>query len=243
MTDQIAPPAGKSAAWLHVDGAFGLWAATVPSLRKLLAGCERADSWATDAHKWLHVPYDSGLARTAHPAAHRAALPASAAHLMMSDSEERNSFEWVPESPRRARAFPIYVALRTLGRAGVTGLIDRCCALARRLAQALRGVPGVRVLNDVVINQVLVRFGDSDATTKAVWVRVQESGVCWLGGTQWHGQTAMRVPVSGWSTTAGDIDRSASTRPGPPGSTPSPAPGRPRPPAICGSRSSIMQPR
>lgn len=191
-------------AWLHVDGAFGLWAAASPGLRHLLDGYEGADSWATDAHKWLNVPYDCGLAITAHPQAHRAAMSASAAYLELGEGERRNPFEWVPESSRRGRGTPVYLALRTLGRSGVAALVDRCCALARRMADGLRA-GGAEVINEVVLNQVLVRFGDR---TGEVIERVQRDGTCWLGGTQWRGAPAMRISVSSWATTEADADRS-----------------------------------
>jgi glutamate/tyrosine decarboxylase-like PLP-dependent enzyme len=205
---EIVAFAHEHGAWVHVDGAFGLWAAASPSLRGLLRGHAAADSWATDGHKWLNVPYDCGLAFTAHPDAHRRATTASAAYLTAGSGAERNPFEWVPEASRRGRALPVYVALRTLGRRGVAELVDRCCAIARRMASALAAHPGVRVLNDVVLNQVLVRFGDSDERTRAVIEAVQRDGTCWAGGTVWHGLGAMRISVSGWNTTETDADRS-----------------------------------
>ncbi|MEZ5319176.1 MAG: aminotransferase class V-fold PLP-dependent enzyme [Vicinamibacterales bacterium] len=209
----IADLAKARGAWLHVDGAFGLWAAASPSLAPLVAGIDRADSIATDAHKWLNVPYDCGIALTAHPDALRAALSLSAAYILASRSE-RDPHEYVPEESRRGRAVPVYAALRSLGRDGLRALVERNCAQARRLADALRGAPGVTVLNDVVLNQVLVRFtpadgGDADAFTQQVVARVQADGTCWLGGTTWHGMAAMRVSFSNWSTTDEDVDRSA----------------------------------
>jgi glutamate/tyrosine decarboxylase-like PLP-dependent enzyme len=201
-------------AWLHVDAAFGLWAAASPERRHLLKGVDGADSWATDAHKWLNVPYDSGLAIVKDPAAHRAPFAAAAAYLVQTRGAERDSMELVPEFSRRARGFAVYAALRSLGRRGVAGLVERCCLLARRMADRLGREPGVRILNDVVLNQVLVRFepapgGDADAFTRAVIARVQREGTCWLGGTRWHERQAMRVSVSSWSTTEEDIDASA----------------------------------
>jgi glutamate/tyrosine decarboxylase-like PLP-dependent enzyme len=173
---------------------------------------EDADSWATDAHKWLNVPYDSGLVFCAHPAAHQAAMSSHASYLVHSEGRERDEMDWNPEFSRRARGFPVYAALRSLGRSGVADLVDRCCAHARRFAEALGQEPGVEVLNDVVLNQVLVRFldsgGDHDARTRAVVKAVQEDGTCWLGGTTWQGKAAMRISVSNWSTTAEDVDRS-----------------------------------
>ena len=196
-------------AWCHVDGAFGLWAAAAPGRAALVAGAAGADSWAVDAHKWLNVPYDAALAFVAEPEALRAAMSLTAAYLTEAGTDERNGADWAPEASRRARAFPLYAALRQLGRRGVADLVERCCVLAARMAERLGAVPGVTVLNDVVLNQVLVRFGDDDAATDAVVARVQEDGTCWLGGTRWQGVAAMRVSVSGWRTTEADIDRSA----------------------------------
>jgi glutamate/tyrosine decarboxylase-like PLP-dependent enzyme len=208
----ICVAAKEAGAWVHVDGAFGLWAAASPTLRHLTEGIEHADSWATDAHKWLNVPYDSGLVFCAHPAAHRAAMSSHASYLVHSEDRERDEMDWNPEFSRRARGFPVYAALRSLGRSGVADLVDRCCANARRFASALTQEPGVEVLNDVVLNQVLVRFldpdGDHDARTRAVVKAVQEDGTCWLGGTNWQGKAAMRISVSNWSTTAEYVDRS-----------------------------------
>jgi glutamate/tyrosine decarboxylase-like PLP-dependent enzyme len=197
------------AAWLHVDGAFGLWARTVERLRPLASGLEKADSWASDLHKWLNVPYDSGLVIVRDPDAHRGAMILSAAYLTAGAADERDGQLYVPESSRRARGFAVYAALRSLGRQGVTDLVDRCCRLATRMADNLRREPGVEILNDVVLNQVLARFGDSDELTRETIRRVQEDGTCWLGGTIWKGKAAMRVSVSNWSTTEADIDVSA----------------------------------
>jgi glutamate/tyrosine decarboxylase-like PLP-dependent enzyme len=210
---EIAPLARARGAWLHVDGAFGLWAAASPALRHLVAGAELADSWATDAHKWLNVPYDSGLAVVADASAHRASMSATAAYLMPAASDERDPLDWTPEFSRRARGFPVYATLRALGRRGLAQLIERCCALARRMATHLAAAPRVRVLNEVVLNQVLVRFeppkgGDADAFSRGVVDRVQNDGTCWLSGTTWQGQGAMRISVSNWSTTEADADRS-----------------------------------
>jgi glutamate/tyrosine decarboxylase-like PLP-dependent enzyme len=177
-------------------------------------GVEHADSWATDAHKWLNVPYDSGIAIVADPDAHRAALTTRADYLVRVGGGTRDPADYVPESSRRARAFPIYAALRSLGRSGVAALVDRCCALAARMAERLRAAPLVEILNQVELNQVLVRFRspdarDADARTRAVIERVQRDGTCWLGGTTWQGRAAMRISVSGWCTTEADVDRSA----------------------------------
>jgi glutamate/tyrosine decarboxylase-like PLP-dependent enzyme len=210
--NEICGAAHESGAWVHVDGAFGMWAAASPTLRHLMDGIEHADSWATDAHKWLNVPYDCGLVFCAHPAAHRAAMGVQASYLVHSVNRERDAMDWNPDFSRRARGFAVYAALRSLGRSGVEDLVDRCCAHARRFAGALDQEPGVEVLNDVVLNQVLVRFldpgGDHDGRTRAVVKAVQEDGTCWLGGTVWQGKAAMRISVSNWSTTAEDVDRS-----------------------------------
>ena len=200
--------------WLHVDGAFGLWAATSPRLRHLVEGVDRADSWSTDAHKWLNVGYDCGFVAVRDVEAHRAAMSASASYLMR--SEDRENWEWVLDSSRRARGFALYAAIRSLGRSGVRALVERCCDLAVMLADRLRGVEGVEILNDVVLNQVLVRFhprmgGDVDAHTRSVISRVQADGVAWMGGTTWHGMAAMRISVSNWSTTDADIERTAAS--------------------------------
>jgi len=179
-------------------------------LRHLLRGMERADSWGVDAHKWLNVPYDSGLVLCAHPQTHRAALGIRAEYLIHTEEDrERDNFEWTPEFSRRARGFALYAAIKHLGRSGIADLIDRCCARARQIADLLRNEPGVEVLNDVVLNQVLVRFHNSDDATRAVIERVQREGTCWLGGTTWHGMAAMRISVSNWSTTERDIEMSA----------------------------------
>jgi glutamate/tyrosine decarboxylase-like PLP-dependent enzyme len=208
--EAIADAAGKAGAWLHVDGAFGLWAAAAPSLRHLVAGVDGADSWATDAHKWLNVPYDSGLAFCAHPEAHRAAMGVRASYLIHADADgPRDQLDWNPEFSRRARGFAVSTAVRSLGRSGIAELVERCCAHARRFAGTLGEAPGVEILNDVVLNQVLVRFGGDDATTHAVIEEVQRDGTCWLSGTTWHGKVAMRISVSNWSTTEEDVDRSA----------------------------------
>ena len=204
LNDLADAVANHPNAWLHVDGAFGLWAAVSPDLRHLVAGVERADSWSTDAHKWLNVGYDCGFVAVRHPEAHQAAMSASAAYLLRSD--ERENWEWVMDSSRRARGFVLYAAIRALGRDGIRAMVERCCALARRMADTLRESDGVEVLNEVVLNQVLVRFGD-DERTRAVITAVQEEGTAWMGGTVWHGMAAMRISVSNWSTTEADVDR------------------------------------
>jgi glutamate/tyrosine decarboxylase-like PLP-dependent enzyme len=201
----IADAAVEAGAWHHVDGAFGLWAAAAPSLRHLAAGSERADSWATDAHKWLNVPYDNGIAFCAHPEAHQRALGIRSAYLLYTD-EARDPLDWNPEHSRRARGFTVYAALRSLGRSGVADLIERSCARARDLAAALGELPGCEILNDVVLNQVLLRFEDEEATD-AVIAAVQEGGEAWLGGTQWDGRRAIRISVCNWQTSEDDVER------------------------------------
>ena len=204
---EIADACAGADAWLHVDGAFGLWAAASPRLRHLVEGCERADSWATDAHKWLNVPYDCGLVFCRHPESHGQAMAVSASYLQRADG--RSPSDWVPESSRRARGFAVWAALRSLGRSGVADLVERCCEHARTFAEVLGDQPEVEILNDVVLNQVLVRFGGDDETTRQVVRRVQEDGTCWLGGTDWHGRAAMRISVSSFRTTREDVERSA----------------------------------
>ncbi len=203
-----AAAATAAGAWLHVDGAFGLWAAASPRTAHLVAGLELADSWACDGHKWLNVPYDSGYAFCAHPDVHAAALAYTAEYLTGQVAGRRfGGGDFVPESSRRARGFATWAAIRSLGRSGVADLVDRCCARARRFAERLDAVDGVEVVNEVVLNQVLVRVGDAD-TTERVVERVQADGTCWLGATTWHGERLLRISVSNWSTTEADVDRS-----------------------------------
>ena len=208
----ICAAAHDHGAWVHVDGAFGLWAAASPALRHLAAGAGEADSVATDAHKWLNVPYDSGLVFVAHPEAHRAAFATVAGYLTPGQAGERDPDAYTAEFSRRARGFPIWAALRSLGRSGVAAMVERGCAQARRFAAALEAADGVEVLNEVVLNQVLVRFrdpgGDHDGRTREVVRRVQAGGTLWLSGTTWHDMAAMRISVSNWSTTDDDVDRS-----------------------------------
>ena len=192
--------------WLHVDGAFGLWAAASPALRHLTAGAEHADSWATDAHKWLNVPYDSGLAFVAHPEAHRAAMRLTAEYLVSDPSAARDQMDWTPEFSRRARGFAVYAVLKSLGRSGVAALVDGSCARARQFAAGIARLPGCTVVNDVVLNQVLFRFAD-DETTNAVLEHVQRGGEAWMSGTVWDGRSAIRLSVSNWRTTERDIER------------------------------------
>ena len=207
--EEVVAACRAAGAWCHVDGAFGLWAAAAPGRAHLAAGVAGADSWAVDAHKWLNVPYESALAIVADPAPLNAAMALTAAYLTAAGERERNGSDWAPEASRRARAFPLWAALRQLGRSGVAELVERDCVLAARIAGRLAAEPGIEILNDVVLNQALVRFGDDDGATNAVIARVQEEGTCWLGGTVWQGRAAMRVSVSGWSTTEADADRSA----------------------------------
>lgn len=202
---EVCRRAHAAGAWVHVDGAFGLWAAAAPSRRHLTAGVDAADSWATDAHKWLNVPYDCGLAFVRDPHALRAAMGITAEYLPTA-TEFRNPGDFTPELSRRARGVEVWAALRTLGVSGVAELIERNCAQARRFAALLAGA-GFEILNDVVLNQVLVAFGDAEET-KRVIERVQREGTCWAGVTVWQGRTAMRISVSSWATTDADVDRS-----------------------------------
>jgi len=198
---EIADACEQAGAWLHVDGAFGLWAAVAPGRKHLVEGIERADSWTTDAHKWLNVPYDSGIVFCAHPESHRAAMTITASYLIQDEGARRvrDQVDWVPEFSRRARGFAVYAALRSLGRSGITELVERCCEGATRFAAAIAELPGVQLLNEVVLNQVLFRF-DSDERTDDVLRRVQESGAVWMSGTTWDGRKAIRVSVSNWQT-------------------------------------------
>jgi glutamate/tyrosine decarboxylase-like PLP-dependent enzyme len=204
---EIADVCRDADAWLHVDGAFGIWAAVSPALRHLVTGIERADSWTTDAHKWLNVPYDSGIVLCAHPESHRRAMTVQASYLIQDEGEQlvRDQLDWVPEFSRRARGFAVYAALRSLGRAGLVELVERCCAQARRFASQIGELPGVEVLNDVVLNQVLFRFEDHERTDAAL-AAVQASGDVWLSGTTWDGRKAIRVSVSNWQTRDEETD-------------------------------------
>lgn len=193
-------------AWVHVDGAFGLWAAASPRTQALTAGMEGADSWATDAHKTLNVPYDSGLAIVRDASALRAAMSYHGDYLI-TDEARLESYERVPESSRRARAIPVWAALRSLGRSGVTEMIDRFCRHARTLAEGARAIPGVEVLNDVVFTQVCLTFG-TDERTREVGHRLMEDGTVWMSGSRWHGRDVLRISVSNWSTDDDDVTRS-----------------------------------
>ncbi|MDQ3249136.1 MAG: pyridoxal-dependent decarboxylase [Chloroflexota bacterium] len=191
-------------AWIHVDGAFGLWAAVSPAHAHLTAGIAAADSWATDAHKWLNTPYDGGLVFCRHAHYLQGAMAASAAYLIQGDTREPN--QYVPEFSRRARGIEVWAALRSLGRTGLADLIERTCHYATRFATRLRSA-GYEILNDVVLNQVMVAFGD-DETTRRTIAAVQGEGTCWCGGTVWRGRAAMRISVSSWATTEADVEQS-----------------------------------
>jgi glutamate/tyrosine decarboxylase-like PLP-dependent enzyme len=204
--EEIASITEAHGAWLHIDGAFGLWAAVSPELRHLVAGVERADSWATDAHKWLNVPYDCGIAFVAQPEPHRAAMQVKAEYLVRDPSAARDQMDWTPEFSRRARGFAVYAALRSLGRRGVKELVEGSCARARQFAAEIARLPDCELLNDVVLNQVLFRFRD-DETTNAVLAEVQAGGEAWMSGTTWDGRAAIRLSVSNWRTTERDIER------------------------------------
>jgi glutamate/tyrosine decarboxylase-like PLP-dependent enzyme len=209
---ELAAITRRHGAWLHVDGAIGLWTAAARPTR--LPGLELADSWSTDAHKWLNVPYDCGITICRHPEAHRAAMTVTAAYLVQAaPGTDRDPVDWNPEFSRRARAVPVYAAIASLGRSGIVEIVERCCAHARRFAERLSAEPNVAVLNDVVLNQVLVRFlapggseADHDARTRAAIAAVQQDGTCWLGGSTWRGQAVMRISVSNYATTTEDVD-------------------------------------
>ena len=202
---EIGERAREAGAWVHVDGAFGLWAGVSPKYAELTRGFELADSWATDAHKWLNVSYDSGIVMVRDGMALRRTMTISAAYLH--GGSLREPMNHVPEASRRARGIEVWAALKSLGRDGLRDLIERTCALASRFAERLRAA-GYEILNDVVINQAMVSFGSAEKTLEVIR-RVQEEGTCWCGGTVWHGKTAMRISVSSWATTEEDIDRSA----------------------------------
>jgi glutamate/tyrosine decarboxylase-like PLP-dependent enzyme len=203
---EICAAARSNGAWVHVDGAFGLWAAASPDRAHLVAGIEDADSWALDAHKWLNVPYDSGMAIVRNPADLRVAMSVSASYDV--EGRERDPWDWVPQISRRARGIEIWAALRSLGRRGLADLVEKSCSHAARFAEALAAAD-YQVLNDVVLNQVLVSFGDEDTTNRVI-SRLQEDGTCWCGGTVWQGQAVMRISVSCWATTEEDVERSLS---------------------------------
>jgi glutamate/tyrosine decarboxylase-like PLP-dependent enzyme len=209
--EAVVDAARAGAAWVHVDGAFGLWAAASPRTAHLVRGLERADSWACDGHKWLNVPYDSGYAFCAHPDVHATSMAYTASYLTgQVAGRELGGGDFVPESSRRARGFATWAALRSLGRSGVADLVDGCCRVARRYAERLAELDGVEIVNDVVLNQVLVRVGDADLTER-LESAVQDDGTCWLGATTWRGERLLRIAVSNWSTTDDDVDRVVAT--------------------------------
>jgi glutamate/tyrosine decarboxylase-like PLP-dependent enzyme len=204
--DEICDLASDAGAWVHVDGAFGLWANASERHRELLRGCERAHSWATDGHKWLNVPYDCGMAFVADSEAHRAAMTAQASYLQQGEPV-REPVDWNPEFSRRARSLPVYAALRSLGRSGVTELVDRLCACAEEFADQLGAQPGVEILAHG-LNQVLVGFGDDAEVTDRVVAEIQRDGTCWTSATTWRGRRCMRISVCNWQTTRADVERS-----------------------------------
>jgi glutamate/tyrosine decarboxylase-like PLP-dependent enzyme len=208
--DEACSVAHAARAWVHIDGAFGLWVATSSKYRHLLAGAEKADSWATDGHKWLNLPFDSGQVFVAHPAAHRAAFAQDASYSVPSH-ELRNQKDWNPEWSRRGRGFVAYAAVRALGRAGIAEIVERCCAHTQRLVNGIGRLPGAQILAIPIINQGLVRFlapdGNHDSATDEVIRRIQLDGVAWFGGATWNGMRVMRVSVCNWMTTQDDIER------------------------------------
>jgi glutamate/tyrosine decarboxylase-like PLP-dependent enzyme len=200
--DALCDAAQPSGAWVHVDGAFGLWASTAAARRHLTAGLARADSWATDGHKWLNTPQDCGIAIVRHRESLRAAMAVSGAYY--GEPAGRDPMRWCPDSSRRARATELWAALCFLGRRGIGEQIERTCRLATRFADGLRRA-GHEILNEVVLNQVLVSFGPDDVTERVIKA-IQDDGICWCGGTIWHGRRAMRISLSSWATTEADID-------------------------------------
>ena len=208
--EPLAEICERHGAWLHVDGAVGLWAAASREFDPLIDGLERADSWSTDAHKWLNVPYDCGFIAVADPEALRGAMGISAPYLTAAP-DARDSYQFVPESSRRARGFVLYAALRSLGRKGLAELVERCSALARLMAAELEADPSLEVINEVVINQVLVaiRGDESGQLTRDAVERIQQDGTCWLAGTTWRGRPAIRISVCNWRTSDEDVRRSA----------------------------------
>lgn len=198
---------------IHIDGAFGLWAGASPGFKHLVSGVDGADSWSTDAHKWLNVPYDSGIVIIRDPEVHQSLKTARCAYAGNANADFRDGSEWAPENSRRARGFVLYAALRNLGRKGVRQIIDNCCDMAQEFAARLAELPNARVINDVVLNQVLCRLEpktvpDVDVFNSAVAFRIQQAGVCWIGTTQWCGQTVLRISVSNWSTSREDVRKS-----------------------------------
>ena len=209
--DAICPLAKKHGAWVHIDGAFGLWAAASDNYRHLMRGAELADSWATDAHKWLNVPFDSGIVFVANPEAHLASLTTRAGYFVAAPETARDQIDWNPEWSRRSRGFVLYAALRSLGRHGVAGLVDHCCRITRELVEGIDAMDGAEKVAEPVINQGLVRFlspdGNHDARTDEIIERVRASGTAWFGGTDWNGKRIMRISVCNWRTTDDDVTR------------------------------------
>ncbi len=209
--EQLIPIARRYNAWIHVDGAFGLWAAASPRFRHLCAGASAADSWATDGHKWLNVPYDCGYAFVADPNAHRAAMSYQASYWVFERSA-REQIDWNPEWSRRARGFATYAAIRQLGRSGIAEIVERCCDCARALTRGIGGLPGAEVLWEPLINQGMVRFldpngQDHDRRTDAVIAAILASGEAFFGGVTWRGKRAMRISVCNWMTSERDVER------------------------------------
>ena len=203
---ELIPLAKKHNAWVHIDGAFGLWAAASSKYCHLLTGADQADSWATDGHKWLNVPYDSGYAFVRHPDAHRASMTMKTSYLIY-DGSARDQIDWNPEFSRRARGFTTYAAIRELGRTGIARLVERCCEHARTLVNGIGALDGAEVICEPMLNQGLVRFGDDDARTDEVIARAVASGECFVGGVTFRGKRCMRVSVSNWRTTHDDVQR------------------------------------
>jgi glutamate/tyrosine decarboxylase-like PLP-dependent enzyme len=202
---EIGPDARAAGAWVHVDGAFGLWARVAPSRAHLVEGVEHADSWATDGHKWLNVPYDSGIAFVRDGDALRKSMAISAEYLP-TETAQRNPSDYTPELSRRARGVDVWAAMRSLGRSGLAELVERNCRQARRFAEGLSAA-GYRILNDIGLNQVLVSFGEPEVTRRVI-AEIQSEGTLWAGETVWQGQTAMRISVINWSTTDADVEQS-----------------------------------
>jgi len=209
--DQICPLAHKHGAWVHIDGAFGLWAAASDKYRHLLRGAEQADSWATDAHKWLNVPFDSGIVFVARPEAHLASLTTRAGYFVAAPESARDQIDWNPEWSRRSRGFVVYAALRELGRTGVAEIVDRCCAITRQLVDTIDAMDDAEKMAEPVINQGLVRFlsadGNHDQRTDEVIERIRNGGTAWFGGTDWNGKRVMRISVCNYRTTDEDVTR------------------------------------
>ena len=209
--EEICPLAKKHGAWVHIDGAFGLWAAASKKYRHLMRGAEHADSWATDAHKWLNVPFDSGIVFVANPEAHLASLTTRAGYFVAAPETARDQIDWNPEWSRRSRGFVLYAALRSLGRRGVADLVDHCCRITRDLVEGVDAMEGSEKVAEPVINQGLVRFlspdGDHDARTDKIIERVRAGGQAWFGGTDWNGKRVMRISVCNWRTTDEDVKR------------------------------------